>query len=54
LSADWKTTYVVNAEEKTTNEAGVPAIPSNGIATNGGIGFRALQRRWAGSMATSA
>lgn len=40
LRADWKTTYVVAAEERTTNEADVPPIPSNGIATNGGIGFR--------------
>lgn len=38
--ADWKATYVVAAEEKTTREADVPPIPSNGIATNGGIGFR--------------
>ena len=40
LSADWKTTYVVAAEERTTNEADAPPIPSNGIASNGGIGFR--------------
>ena len=40
MSADWKTTYVVAAEQRTTNEADVPPIPSNGIATDGGIGFR--------------
>ncbi|WP_223494335.1 TonB-dependent receptor domain-containing protein [Stenotrophomonas indicatrix] len=40
LRADWKTTYVVAAEERTTNEADVTPIPSNGIATNDGIGFR--------------
>ncbi|KAF1013803.1 MAG: Vitamin B12 transporter BtuB [Stenotrophomonas maltophilia] len=40
LRTDWKTAYVASALSRTTNEADVPPSPGNGLAGNGGIGFR--------------
>ena len=37
---DWKSTYVVSSLGRTTNEIDVPPSPGNGLAGNGGIGFR--------------